>query len=139
VRAYFDTSALLKLLVPEPGSSTALHAWRAALSVAAASVLYTEASAGLAAARRAGRLSQRAHAGSKSDLRRLWAGLGVVVPDEPLCQLAGELAERERLRGYDAVHLAAAMEYRADLLVCGDGDLIEAALNCGLGVVDARS
>jgi hypothetical protein len=28
--------------------------------------------------------------------------------------------------------------YDADVLVCGDGDLLEAALGSGLGVVDAR-
>ncbi len=139
MRAYFDTSALLKLLLAEPGSTTAHEAWRAALSVAAVSILYAEARAALASARRAGRLSVRAHAESTRDLRRLWAGLHVVVPDGPLCDRAGDLAERERLRGYDAVHLAAALESGADLLVCGDGDLLEAALDTGLGIVDARS
>jgi predicted nucleic acid-binding protein len=138
VRAYFDTSAFLKLLVSEVGSATALHAWQAALYVATASVLYAEARAGLAAAHRAGRLTPRAHASSKRDLWRYWADLDVMVADEPLCERAGDLAERERLRGYDAVHLVAALEYGADLLVCGDGDLLEAALNSGLGVVDAR-
>jgi len=138
VRAYFDTSAFLKLLVQEPGSTTALGVWHTALHVAAASVLFAEASAGLAAARRAGRLTAGAHSSSRRDLWRCWADLEVVLPDGPLCERAGLLAERERLRGYDAVHLAAALEYEADMLVCGDGDLIDAALNSGIGVIDAR-
>jgi uncharacterized protein len=139
VKVYFDASAFLKLLVPEPGSATALRAWQAALHVAGASVLYAEACAGLAAAHRSGRLSPRDHSGSKLDLWRLWTNLDVLVADGPLCERAGELAERERLRGCDAVHLAAALEYGADYLACGDGALLDAALDCGLGVVDARN
>ena len=139
MRAYFDTSAFLKLLVPESGSTTALSVWRTAISVAGASVLYAEASAGLAAARRAGRLTSGAHSASKRDLNRLWAILTVIIPDEPICEVAGDLAEQEQLRGYDAVHLAAALEYQADVLVCGDGDLVDAALNSGMSVIDARS
>ena len=139
MKAYFDTSALLKLLLQEPGSSTAIQAWRAAKSVAAASVLYVEACAGLAAARRARRLSAVGHTESRRDLQLLWANLDVVIPDQPLCHRAGDLAAREKLRGYDAVHLAAALEYRADVVVCGDGDLLDAALNRGMGVIDARN
>lgn len=139
MRAYFDTSALLKLLIPEAGSTTALSVWRTAPSVAAVSVLLTEASAGLAAARRAGRLTSAAYTESRRDLWRLWAILDVVVADMPLCERAADLAERRRLRGYDAVHLAAALGYGADVLVCGDGGLIDAALDTGIGVVDARA
>ena len=139
MRAYFDTSALLKLVLLEPGSETVLHAWRAAQQVGSASVLYVEATAGLAAARRARRLSARAHSESTRDLDDLWASMHVVIPDCPLCERAAGLAEAESLRGYDAVHLAAALEYRADVLVCGDGDLLDAAVSRGLGVVDARS
>jgi predicted nucleic acid-binding protein len=139
VRAYFDTSALLKLVLLEPGSETALDAWRAAQQVGAVSVLYVEASAGLAAARRALRLSALAHSESAGDLDRLWSSMHVVVADHPLCERAAGLAEAESLRGYEAVHLAAALEYGADLLVCGDGDLLDAALSRGLGTVDART
>jgi predicted nucleic acid-binding protein len=139
VRAYFDTSALLKLVLQEPGSETAVSAWRAAQTVGAASILYVEACAGLAAARRARRLTPHAHVQSRQDLQALWATVQVLVPDYPLCDRAAGLAEAENLGGYDAVHLAAALEYHADLLICGDGDLLQAALRRGLGVVDARS
>jgi len=139
VKAYFDTSALLKLLIPEAGSGTVLSVWRTAPAVAAVSVIFAEASAGLAAARRAGRLTSAAHAESKRDLWRLWRILDVVIPVEPLCERAGALAERQQLRGYDAVHLAAALDYGADALVSADNDLIDAALDSGIGVVDARA
>ena len=52
---------------------------------------------------------------------------------------AGELAQRHELRGYDAVHLAAAVTVRsADLVVVtGDNDLARAA-RVGLLVAHAR-
>lgn len=139
MRAYFDTSALLKLVLQEPGSETAARAWQAARAVGAVSILYVEACAGLAAASRARRLAPHAHAQSRQDLQALWATVQVLVPDYPLCDRAAGIAEAESLRGYDAVHLAAALEYHADVLVCGDGDLLQAGLRRGLGVVDARS
>jgi hypothetical protein len=37
------------------------------------------------------------------------------------------LAEAERLRGYDAVHLAAAIEIGADVVASSDHDLLRAA------------
>ena len=52
---------------------------------------------------------------------------------------AEELAEREELRGYGAVHLASAELTEADALVTADRALIEAGQRCGLTVIDART
>jgi predicted nucleic acid-binding protein len=40
--------------------------------------------------------------------------------------------------GNDAVHLASAIRAQADVLVCADGDFLQAARNCGLDVIDTR-
>ena len=65
-----------------------------------------------------------------------YSQLDVVELDEGLARLAGELAESERLRGYDAVHLAAASRLDdVDLVVvAGDRDLLAAAAKLGLHV-----
>jgi predicted nucleic acid-binding protein len=52
---------------------------------------------------------------------------------------AEEPAEREALRGYDAVHLASALLVGADVLVTADRALIEAGRRRGLTVIDART
>lgn len=138
MRAHFDTSALLKLILQEAGSATAERAALAATRLHAVTVLLAEAGAALAAAHRSGRLTSSHYAVAKRSLALLWAPILPVVPDVALARRAAALAEREALRGYDAVHLAAALEVRADAFVCADAQLIGAAHGCGLEVIDAR-
>jgi predicted nucleic acid-binding protein len=139
MRAYFDTSALLTLILQEAGSATAERAARTATRLHAVTVLLAEAGAALAAAHRADRLTPAAYAVAKRSLTVLWAPILPVVPDVLLSRRAAALAEQEALRGYDAVHLAAALEVQADTFVCADAGLIRAARRCGLRVVDTRS
>lgn len=56
--------------------------------------------------------------------------------DERLAARAGELAENLGLRGYDAVHLATALELGDEevVLVTWDRDLARASERVGLGV-----
>lgn len=55
--AYFDTSALLPLLVEEPTSEATGRLWDDAIRVASVRLLYPEARAALAQAQRMARLS----------------------------------------------------------------------------------
>jgi predicted nucleic acid-binding protein len=139
VRTYFDTSALLKLVLQEPGSSTAERAARAATRIHAVTVLLAEAGAALAAAHRGRRLTPANYVIARQSLAVVWASILPVVPDLVLVRRAAALAEQEALRGYDAVHLAAALEVQADAFVCADTQLVQAAHNRGLRVIDARS
>jgi len=138
MRSYFDTSALLKLVLQEPGSTTAERAARAATRLHAVTVLLAEAEAALAAAHRRGRLSPASYSIAKSSLAVLWAPFLPIVPDLVLVRRAAMLAEQEALRGYDAVHLAGALEVQADVFVCSDAHLVQAARHCGLQVIDTR-
>ena len=54
--AFFDTSALLKLIIAEPGEEAALGVWGDADEVVASVLLYPEARAALARARRGRRV-----------------------------------------------------------------------------------
>jgi uncharacterized protein len=108
LRLYFDTSALIKLIVVADGANAAAELWDG--YPAASSVLaYPEARAALAAARRAGRLTARAHDRAVAELDALDAELVIVGVDDALARRAGELADEHALRGYDAVHLASAL------------------------------
>ena len=55
--AYFDTSALLPLLIDEPGSERAGRLWDEADHVVSVRLIYVEARAALAQARRLERLA----------------------------------------------------------------------------------
>ncbi|HSS57009.1 MAG TPA: type II toxin-antitoxin system VapC family toxin [Solirubrobacteraceae bacterium] len=135
---YFDTSALIKLIVVEDGSDVAAELWDS--YPAACSVLaYPEARAALASARRARRLTARAHDRAVGELNALNAELVIVGVDEALAQRAGELADERALRGYDAVHLASALALGPGdtILVTWDRDLSNAAVYTGLAVAPA--
>jgi predicted nucleic acid-binding protein len=136
VITYVDTSTLLKLLIEEPGSARAAVIWDSADVVAAARVVHVEARAALAAADRARRLSPAQSRRTKVELAGLWQQFTIVDITEGLADAAGDLAEQEGLRGYDTIHLAAALEIGADLLTSADSDLCAAAGRRGLHVAN---
>jgi predicted nucleic acid-binding protein len=137
---YFDTSAIVKLLLDESGAAAAGAAWDDARSRTASVALLAEARAALGAAQRDGRLSSSGHREAVEELAGLWLEIDGIVLTEDLAMRAGELAETFALRGYDAVHLASA-EAIADpdmTLVTADRDLASAAASLGmLAVVPA--
>jgi uncharacterized protein len=136
VIAYFDTSALVPLLIEEPGSARAERVWDAAEHVASIRLVYAEARAALAQAARMGRLGARDLTVAIDALEGLYGQLDLLEIDDVLVRRAGDLAQHHALRGYDAVHLAAAERFRADttILVAGDRDLCTAADVLGIAV-----
>jgi predicted nucleic acid-binding protein len=125
---------LIKLLVDEPSAGVADEFWDEADTVVASRLVYPEARAALAAARRAERLAARGLRRAVSDLELFYAALTLIELDGALAQHAGDLAERHQLRGYDAVHLASALSVGDEnlVLVSWDCDLAAAAVMAGL-------
>lgn len=139
--AYFDTSALIPLLVDEPGSERAARLWDVADNVIAVRLIYAEARAALAQANRTGRLVASNLSTAIDGLDGLYASLDLLEVDDHLVRRAGELAQHHALRGYDAVHLAAAERVRDDatVMVAGDRDLLAAAGALDMAVADTSS
>ena len=133
---YVDTSTVLKLLVEEEGSDRAALIWDRADALAAVALVAVEARAALAAAERGHRLTPPQHRRAKSGLVELVDELNLVQITDDLIDRASDLAEREALRGSDAVHLAAALTVHADVLTSADSDLCEAAQRRGLHVAN---
>jgi predicted nucleic acid-binding protein len=139
LNAYFDTSALVKLIVSEDGSDLADELWDAADLKVSSHLVYPEARAALAAALRAGRINARGVRRAVADLDAAVASVQRIGVDEALARDAGRLAEEHALRGYDAVHLATALSVEDPTLVIvsWDGELARAALRCGRSVAPA--
>lgn len=106
---YLDTSALLKLYVAERGSKLVKNALEEAHDVAIATVGYAEARAALARRQREGALTERSLKTAVRALERDWESFTRLEVTDGMARLAGGLAEHHRLRGFDAVHLAAAL------------------------------
>jgi len=112
VIAYFDTSAIVPLVIAEAGSPRSASLWDGADRVASVRLVYPEAQAALAQAQRLGRLTARQLRDAASDFEALYGELDLVDVDDGLARRASDLAEAHHLRGYDAVHLAAADRLR---------------------------
>jgi predicted nucleic acid-binding protein len=103
---YLDTSSLVKLYVDEPGSADVRRLVDQAEIVTASVVAYPEARAALARRRRERSLTVAAHRRAKGALDADWPRVLALDVSSPLARSAGDLAERHRLRGFDALHLA---------------------------------
>jgi len=136
LNAYFDTSAVINLVVAEDGSDLADELWDAAEVRISSQLLYPEARAALAATARAGRIDRLSLHQAVADLDAATASMVLVGVDGALARHAGQLAEEHALRGCDAVHLATALSSvaRGTVVVSWDRDLAAAALRCGYAV-----
>jgi predicted nucleic acid-binding protein len=133
--AYFDTSAVVKLVIPERESSRAVSLWDAAELIVTGRLTYVEARAALAAGRRGNRISLRGLEEGKQALERSMRQVQIVDATAQIVRSAGDLAERHGLRGYDAVHLASALSFGTELtLTTWDTDLAEAGRASGLAL-----
>lgn len=123
--AYLDASALVKLIVEEPGSGTMYRWWIEAERVATSRV-------GLIEAYRAA--ARRDHQPSHRDA--VLDALEVVELDESIAEGAAVPAP-PALRTLDAIHVATAAHLLPDLdaFVTYDARLAAAARNAGLPVV----
>ena len=139
--AYFETSALVKLIIQEEHSDQALAVWNSAEMVHSSIVALAESLAAVAQARRGGRITRSTHEEAKIEVRERFEDLLASHVSRDLAERAGELAEEHGLRGYDAIHLASALalEARDLVMVTWDRALAKAAGLSGLRVVGAMA
>ncbi len=129
---YVDTSTLLKLIIDEKGSDRAALIWSSADAVASVSLITVEARAAIAAAARSRRLTTAQARDAVNELGALLRVLHLMPVTDELVSAAAELAAVEGLRGYDAVHLAAALAIGATVFSSADSLLCAAAERRGL-------
>ena len=106
---YVDTSALVKLYVPEPESSAVQQLVESAEIAAISLVAYAEARAALARKRRERAVDLKDYRRIIKEFNDDWDNYFIVDITEPLVRRAGQLAEKHGLRGYDAIQLSSAL------------------------------
>jgi predicted nucleic acid-binding protein len=117
---YFDSSALVKLVVDEPGTRLAAELWDGCDAALASRLAYPEVRAALAASARNHDLAKDKLPAVEGAWEEYWAAVRPVELTPAVARHAGDLARQHGLRGGDAVHLASA-------LAVGDPDLVVAA------------
>lgn len=138
MRVYFDSSALVKLLISERGSVWGEGVWEDAAAPLTSAVAYVEVRAALAAASRDRRLTRAGFKRAKDRFETIWSEIGVVECDPELIRHAGDVAELAGLRGYDAIHLSSALALHAAqplYMLTWDNDLAEASYDAGINVI----
>jgi uncharacterized protein len=141
VIAYFDTSALLKLIIAENGADQAILLWQEASEVVVSRLAWPEAVAALAAAHRGRRVSDKGYRMAADGLRLCFERCTMVSIADSLVDRAADLAAGYDLRAADAIHLATALAVvEADsLFVTWDRRLRLAAVQAGLVSAPAES
>ena len=107
---YLDTSALVKLYVEEAGTAEVVSWVDDATVVATSRVAYAEARAAFARHRREGGFTAGLWRKAVAILDDDWSRYAIVEVSDGVVRNAGQLADRHALRGFDAIHLAAALE-----------------------------
>ena len=137
--AYFDASALVKLLIQEDGTDIAVALWDNCEVACSSMLSYAEVRAALAAAHRHDRIDGRQLRNVEQQWDRFWAATHTVALSDPLVRRAGDLCRDQALRGADGIHVASALTLKISpavdvIVVAWDARLSRAARNTGLRV-----
>jgi predicted nucleic acid-binding protein len=116
---YFDSSALVKLVVEESGSDLVAELWDNCDAALSSRLAYPEVRAALAASARNHDLGDDDLVAAERAWEEFWAATRPVELTPAVERQAGQLAKSYALRGADAVHLASA-------LAVNDPDLVVA-------------
>ena len=114
---YFDSSALVKLVVEEEGSEVVSALWDGCDAALSSRLAYPEVCAALAAADRNHDLDDQGLSAATHGWEEFWGAIRPVELTTGVERRAGELAYRHALRGADAVHLASALAVGSQDLV----------------------
>lgn len=109
---YLDTSALVKRYVLEPGSQVVTDLIATAGIVATSAVTRAETAAVFSKAARVGSLTNDGATACHNAFLREWKNYVRIRVTEALVARADGLAWTHKLSGYDAIHLAAALEWQ---------------------------
>jgi predicted nucleic acid-binding protein len=136
---YLDTSALVKLYVDEIDSNVVREAVNESALAATSELSYVELRAALARRQRERALSTGDYRRVVRDIDDDWPNLFLITITGRLVREAAAIAERYRLRAYEAVHLGSSLllqEHAQERVVfaCWDRTLREAAASAKLGV-----
>ena len=140
---YFDTSALIKRFIEEPGSNRVDRVLARDPILATSKVAYAEVHAGLARKLREKALTTAAYRKTSRAFDGDWRAYVRVDLVDALLLSVRDLVRRHPLRGFDAIHLASALRLQEQLgeevrIIACDDRLLTAAREEGLQTLDVR-
>lgn len=135
MRTFFDSSGLAKRYIGERGSEKVEEILSGASEVAVSLIAPPEIVSALCRLRRQNAISAAQYGLAKKGLFADIEDMTICNVTLPVVGKAIELLEKHPLRSMDALHLACAIDWQADLFVSSDKRQLSAALKSGLHVV----
>jgi len=136
MKVFFDTSALSKRYVEEPGSEQVRSLCSTADALGVSVLVVPELISTLCRLVREGRLSPENYQSLKSAVQTDLADADLCDLSQDTFDQALRCLERHPLRALDALHVGSALVYQPDIFVYADRRQIEAADREGLAVLD---
>lgn len=132
MRVFFDSSAWAKIYVKEDGSQRVLELCRKADICAISVICIPEVISSLNRRKREGLLTSRQYASAKDMIMQDIHHVAICDLTPSAVASSITFMEASPLRGMDALHLACAREWQADLFVSSDHRQLTAAREAGL-------
>ena len=134
---YLDTSSLVKLYVEEAESDQIIGLVGSSEITSTSLIAYAEARAAFARRFRENAFKPVDYDRLKAVFDKDWNNYFILNVTGDLIKLAGDLAEKHALRGFDSIHLASALTLRHELetniiFSCFDNNLKKASEREGL-------
>lgn len=115
---YLDASGLIKLYVAEQGSGPVRQAVKDAAATYAVDASYLAVRTALVEGARMGLLTEKAAKRARDDFETDWQAIHVVVPDQALLRLAGDIAETHAVAASVALNVASMQKIREQIGAC---------------------
>ena len=135
MRTFFDSSCLAKRYIQEQGSGKVEALLAEATEAAVSLICPPEITSALSRLRRHSSISAAQYDTAKKALFEDIEDMSVCAITIPVVHVAIDLIERYPLRTMDALHVACALEWQADLFVSSDRRQLAAAAESGLRVL----
>ncbi len=132
MKVFFDSSALAKRYIEEPGSDTVEKLCVQATMLGVSSICLPEIISGLCRLRRDSILTRNQYDDAKNTLLRDFEDISVCNITPSVIRQAIHILEMNTQRTLDALHIGCALEWESDVFVSSDIKQISAAKKAGL-------
>lgn len=140
MHAFFDSSALVPVLIDEPASDLCKRILRSTELKFASRLTYVETSAALAKAARMDRITSAEQASAWHAFEEIWSYFLLVDVHDAILQSAARFTQLRALRAYDAMQCASAVTVADEhfCAVSGDRRLLEVWQIEGVRTIDVN-
>ena len=134
MKVFFDTSSFVKRFVEEVGSKQTDDITQEASEIGLSIICFPEIISALNRKLRAGFITEKTYLDLKKDILDDIEDADIINLTPDVLKSTTELLEESILRSLDAIHIACALEWQAELFVSSDERQVSAAIKSGLKV-----